>query len=219
MYLKMSPIEGVLLLIVIAVIVLGVYIYITGGSFLCGIAGLNLWCKCPSNDARVSGGDPDGNCWTCPKINGSQTLRTGDSVTSTTACGGDCGSMYKGGFPDIIDNGTCWSCPPNFSIRTGDPVNTSTACKCTDGDCAKRYPGNYGQVVSDLTLNQCWACPPGKVRTIYRVDGKGIGAACGDPNGVFDTKVPAKLLGPAVSAATNHGPYRFAAKLSKMRLW
>ena len=204
---------AIILLIIIALII---YIVVTGGSQLCGLPIINLWCKCSANVSGVSGGDPDGKCWTCPKINGSQTLRTGDAVTTNTACGGNCGSMYKGSFSDIIDGGPCWSCPSNLSIRTGDAVNKSTACKCTDGDCAKRFPGNYGQVVSDLTLNQCWACPVGKVRTWSAVN---TSVACGDPGGITDKKVPAKLLGSAISAATNNGPYLLPAAISSMRLF
>ena len=211
----MGFIGGVILLIIIALII---YIVVTGGSQLCGFPGINLFCKCKADVPRVSGGDPDGNCWECPKINGSQTLRTGDAVTANTACGGNCGSMFSRSFPDIIDGGTCWTCPSTASYRTADAVDKPTACLSTDSDCAKRYPGKYGQVVSDPD-GKCWACPPGKVRTIYKVDGSGIAQACGDDGGVWDTKVPAKLLGTAFSPATRNGPYLLPAKISKMRLF
>lgn len=203
-----------ILLIIIALIA---YIAVTGGSQLCGLPVINLFCKCAANDPTISGGDPDGKCWVCPKVNGSQLKRTDDPVTTNTACVGDCTQMYPGGFEDGT-SAECWSCP-KYTGRTGYAVSTNRACLSTDGDCAKRYPGNYGQVVSDLTLAQCWACPPGKVRTIYNVDGTGLYAACGDPGGVFDTKVPAKLLGTAFASATHNGPMRAPAAISSMRLF
>ena len=204
-----------ILLIIIALIA---YVAVTGGSQLCGLPVINLFCKCAANDPTISGGDPDGKCWKCPKVNGSQMKRTDDPVTTNTACVGDCTKMYPGGFEDGT-SAECWSCPKNYSIRTGDAITLPTACKCSNGDCAKRYPGNYGDVVSDLTLNQCWACPPGKVRTIYAVNGSGLYPACGDPGGVFDTKVPAKLLGTAFASATHNGPMRAPAAISSMRLF
>ena len=203
-----------ILLIIIALIA---YVAVTGGSQLCGLPVIHLFCKCAANDPTISGGDPDGKCWKCPKVNGSQMKRTDDTVTTNTACVGDCTKMYPGGFEDGT-SAECWSCP-KYTSRTGYAVSTNQACLSADGDCAKRYPGNYGQVVSDLTLAQCWACPPGKVRTIYAVNGKGLYPACGDPGGVFDTKVPAKLLGSAFASATHNGPMRAPAAISSMRLF
>jgi hypothetical protein len=198
-----------ILLIIIALIA---YIAITGGSQLCGLAFINLFCKCKSSVAGVSGGDPDGKCWACPKINGSQTLRTGDAVTTNTACGGNCTTMYKNGFPDIIDGGTCWSCPSGYHRSAGPAVTAVNACELNN--CSSKWPGSFWDSENG---GECWTCPS---NLPCRNNALPVSSpnACGGCT-IGGPSAPAKFMGKTTTTATNNGPYRFPATISKMRLF
>ena len=195
----------IILLIIIALIV---YIAFTGGSQICGFPFINMFCKCKSSVAGVSGGDPDGKCWTCPKINGSQTLRTDDAVTTNTACGGDCTKMYPGGFEDGT-SAECWSCPSKYHRTVGPPVTASNACELNN--CTDKWPGSFWDSENG---GECWSCPSGYSTNVFPpVTAPNKCSRIGSPD------KPATFLGKTTTTATNNGPMRLPAALSKMRLF
>ena len=194
-----------ILLIIIALIA---YVAVTGGSQLCGLPVINLFCKCAENDPTISGGDPDGKCWKCPKVNGSQLKRTDDAVTTNTACVGDCTKMYPGGFEDGL-SAECWSCPPNYHRSAGPPVTAANACEINN--CIDKWPGSFWDSENG---GECWSCPSGyKTNVFPPVTASNKCSKIGSPD------KPAKFLGKTTTTATNNGPMRAPAAISSMRLF
>lgn len=201
----MGMVTVIVLLIIVAIIV---YIVMTGGSQLCGLPLINLFCKCTVNDPTVGGGDPDGNCWVCPKVNGSQMHRTDDPVTTNTACVGDCTQMYPGGFEDVL-SGDCWSCPPKYHKAALTLVQSPAACEMNS--CTDKWPGSFWDSENG---GECWSCPSGYKPNVL--------PSVHDSNkcsrSLTDSK-PATFLGKTTTSATNKGPERLPAALSPMKLF
>lgn len=202
----MGIITVFVLLIIVAIIV---YIGMTGGSQVCGIYPISLLCTCKVNDPTIGGKDPDGKCWVCPKVNGSQMKRSDDPVTTNTACVGDCTQMYPGGFEDGT-SAECWSCPPTYHRSAGPPVTAANACELNH--CTDKWPGSFWD---SENKGECWSCPPG-----YNVNVlPPVGASNKCSKTIFGTPVPAKLLGKSTTTATNKGLMRLPAALSSPRLF
>lgn len=201
----MGIVTVIVLLIIVAIIV---YIVMTGGSQLCGLPLINLWCKCKVNDPTVGGGDPDGTCWVCPKVNGSQMHRTDDSVTTNTACVGDCTQMYPGGFEDGT-SAECWSCPPTYHRSAGPPVTAANACEMNY--CTDKWPGSFWDSEDS---GQCWSCPSGYKPNVLPP----VYASNKCSRSLTDSK-PATYLGKTTTTAKNNGPMRLPAALSPMKLF
>jgi hypothetical protein len=147
----MNFIEALLLIIIIGLIV---YIAVTGGRDICKIAVIGgILCKCHKNVPNVSGSDPDGKCWSCPKINNAQTTRTANAVTASNACSAPCDQLYPGTQLNVWD-GSCYKCPEGY-YRSGDTdINAGDACVLTT--CADKWPGSVWDTING---GGCWKCP------------------------------------------------------------
>lgn len=138
--------------------------------------------------------DPNGSCWSCPD----GYVRTGDPVTSSTACsrtdasvplkqmkatfqGGTC---PPGAFFDPIRGGECYSCPAGYR-RSGAHIDAPNACYIAAGEDLKPaqrvkrtlWPHECGNgSFHDIwDGGGCWRCPSGYNRTGHHINS---GQAC-----------------------------------------
>lgn len=152
-----------------------------------------------------------GGCYTCPD----GFNRTGDAVTSATACSKlDSTVTLKqmpakfasslcpaGSFFDLIHGGQCWSCPAGY-VRSAAHVEAPNACFIPAGERfarAKRtmrtiWPHDCkGGSFHDIwDGGGCWTCPAG-----YRRTGNHIADANACVQGIAEQQSRATLLGKA----------------------
>ena len=130
----------VILLIIVAIIIFILYVYfIDKGGTVCGIDGIGnsiifgSICKCPDSDGK----DPNGDCYTCPTINGAKTGRTPAAVTASNACSYsrlytanadiNCNGLYGSGSYEAVATNKCYKCPTG-TCRSIYDLEGSTAC-------------------------------------------------------------------------------------------
>ena len=136
-----STIIGVIILvIIIAIVLLIIYAYfIDKGGMICGIDGIGdsiifgSLCKCPDSDGK----DLNGDCYTCPTINGAKTGRTPAAVTAANACSYsrfytantdvNCNGLYGSGSYEAVASGKCYRCPSG-KVRSAYDLEGSQAC-------------------------------------------------------------------------------------------
>lgn len=128
----------VILVIIIAIVLLIIYaFFIDKGAMICGIDGIGdsitfgSLCKCPDSDGK----DLNGDCYTCPTINGVKTVRTAQAVTASNACAAsltpilnsNCTDLYGSGSYEAVASGKCYTCPAG-TCRSIYDLEGTTAC-------------------------------------------------------------------------------------------
>lgn len=131
----------IILIIIVALVIFILYEYfIDKGAMICGIDGIGnsimfgSLCKCPDSDGK----DPNGNCYTCPIINGAKTGRTTAAVTAANACSysklytananANCSNLYGADSKEAISSSKCYTCPTGTCKSTIDDLEGTTAC-------------------------------------------------------------------------------------------
>jgi hypothetical protein len=119
----------IILVIIVAIILLIIYVYfIDKGAIICGIDGIGnsiifgSLCKCPDADGK----DPNGDCYTCPTINGVKTVRTAQAVTASNACAASLTPILSSNCTDLYGagtdtNGQCYTCPSGYDTDIFNP--------------------------------------------------------------------------------------------------
>ena len=197
--------------ILIIIIGLVAYIAVTGGSAICKLPVIGLLCKCQKNVPNVSGSDPDGKCWSCPIVNKTQTTRSTNPVTASTACSAPCDKLYPGSNLNVWD-GRCWQCPAGY-YRSGD-TNIDANDACVLITCDDKWPGSVWDTING---GGCWKCPSNLPcrNNLVPVNQPGACGGCtiGGPS------APAKFMGSNLSKATIFGNSFSSAKLSSPSLF